>query len=214
MIYNRIRSILFHLGVRFESCLVTTPQTGWTTWYASHSKGRNRSLQEKAHGRSEYSFRKIILFVIRIDVRIRFSVFHLNIFVHGSCTHVNIHVNCYACCVRHGRSWVWAPNLHQCLRIHLQVCASKRLGCHADLYTVSRCHIRDESEDHTSEKACKGIHHSFETQGRCHQKSKTGVSVAPQKGLMSSKNKKKTVMNIGIIMLELRSYYFKNLYKW
>ena len=31
-------------------------------------------------------------------------------------------------------------------------------------------------------------HPGFETQGRHHQKSKTGVSVAPQKGLMSSKN--------------------------
>ena len=31
----------------------------------------------------------------------------------------------------------------------------------------------------------------FETQGRRHQKSKTGVSVAPQKGLISSKNFKK-----------------------
>ena len=31
------------------------------------------------------------------------------------------------------------------------------------------------------------IHPDFETQGRHHQKSKTGVSVAPQKGLMSSK---------------------------
>ena len=28
-------------------------------------------------------------------------------------------------------------------------------ACHADLYTVSRCCIRGESEDHTSEKACK-----------------------------------------------------------
>ena len=32
----------------------------------------------------------------------------------------------------------------------------------------------------------------FETQGRRHQKSKTGISVAPQKGLMSSKIKKKS----------------------
>ena len=31
-------------------------------------------------------------------------------------------------------------------------------------------------------------HSGFETQGRCHQKSKTGVSVAPKKGLVSSKN--------------------------
>ena len=33
----------------------------------------------------------------------------------------------------------------------------------------------------------RGIHPGFETQERHHQKSKTGVSVAPQKGLMSSK---------------------------
>ena len=32
----------------------------------------------------------------------------------------------------------------------------------------------------------KGIHSGFETQDRHHQKSKAGVSVAPQKGLMSS----------------------------
>ena len=41
----------------------------------------------------------------------------------------------------------------------------------------------------TGDKARKrGIHPGFETQGRRHKKSKTGVSVAPQKGLMSSKN--------------------------
>ena len=33
----------------------------------------------------------------------------------------------------------------------------------------------------------KAAHSGFETQGRCHQKSKAGVSVDPQKGLMSSK---------------------------
>ena len=31
------------------------------------------------------------------------------------------------------------------------------------------------------EHASKGIHPEFETQGRCHQKSKIGVSVAPKK---------------------------------
>ena len=42
---------------------------------------------------------------------------------------------------------------------------------------------------HAGDKARKGgIHPGFETQGRHHQKSKTGVSVAPRKGLMSSKN--------------------------
>ena len=34
----------------------------------------------------------------------------------------------------------------------------------------------------------RGIHPSFETRGRCHPKSKTGVSVEPQKRLLSSKN--------------------------
>ena len=33
----------------------------------------------------------------------------------------------------------------------------------------------------------QGIHPGFETQGKHHQNSKTGVSVAPQKGLMSTK---------------------------
>ena len=60
-----------------------------------------------------------------------------------------------ACCVWHGQSWVRAPNLHQCLQTFLQVCESKRLSCHADLYTVSRCITRGESEDHTREKALK-----------------------------------------------------------
>ena len=61
-----------------------------------------------------------------------------------------------ACCMRHGRLWVRTPNLHQCLRIHLQIHGSKRLNCHADLYTVRKCQTRGESEDHTSERACKG----------------------------------------------------------
>ena len=37
--------------------------------------------------------------------------------------------------------------------------------------------------------ANKAAHSSFETQMRCHHKSKTGVSVVPQKGFMSSKKK-------------------------
>ena len=42
----------------------------------------------------------------------------------------------------------------------------------------------------------QGIYPGFETQGRRHQKSKTGVSVAPRKGLMSSKNLKKKKTDI------------------
>ena len=45
---------------------------------------------------------------------------------------------------------------------------------------------------HADKKTCKqGIHPDFETQGRHHQKSRTGVSVALQKGRESSKIKKK-----------------------
>ena len=40
-----------------------------------------------------------------------------------------------------------SPNLHQCLQTHLQVCGSKRLGCHADLCTVNRCCTRGESQE-------------------------------------------------------------------
>ena len=74
--------------------------------------------------------------------------------VSSSC---KIKMTCKLFClaVLHGRACVRALNLHQCLWTNLQVLASKRLGCHADLYIVSRCHTRCESEDHTSEKACK-----------------------------------------------------------
>ena len=48
-----------------------------------------------------------------------------------------------------------SPNLHQCLWTYLQVCGSKRLGCHASIYTVSRCCTRGESEDRTGKKTCK-----------------------------------------------------------
>ena len=47
-------------------------------------------------------------------------------------------------------------NLHQCLWTHLEECGSKRLGCHPDLYTVSKCHTRGQSEDHIRKKTCKG----------------------------------------------------------
>ena len=46
----------------------------------------------------------------------------------------------------------------------------------------------------------KGTHTGFKTERRYHQKSKTRVSVAPQKGLMSSKIVfKKTVVGESLI---------------
>ena len=43
--------------------------------------------------------------------------------------------------------YLWTP--------YLQVCRAKRLGCHADLYTVSRCHTRGEFEDNIGKEAHK-----------------------------------------------------------
>ena len=85
-----------------------------------------------------------------------------------------------ALCSPHRRSWVRVPNLHQCLWACLQVCGSKRLGCHADLYT------RGESEDHTSQKAYKGSTLTLKPRADITRSPKR-VSVAPRKGLVSSK---------------------------
>ena len=72
-------------------------------------------------------------------------------------------------------------NLHKCLWTHdLQVHRLKMLSRHADLYTVSRCHTRGKPEDHTGEKACKGSTLVLKP-SRNHQKSKPGMSVAPEK---------------------------------
>ena len=69
----------------------------------------------------------------------------------------------------------------------------KRLGSNVML-AVKRSagvalEVNPRNAFHTSEEACKpGIHPDFETQGKRHQKSKTGVLVAAEKGLMSFKN--------------------------
>ena len=66
---------------------------------------------------------------------------------------------------------------------------SKRLSYHADLQTISRCHIRSESEDHTGENACKwGVHPGLETEDTHHQYG-IGISVTSQKELVYSKKK-------------------------
>ena len=61
----------------------------------------------------------------------------------------------------------------------------------AAMLATSRCRTRGESPGcvtHTPlPRMNKDAHPAFETQWRHHQKSETGVSVAPQKGLTSSK---------------------------
>ena len=63
-----------------------------------------------------------------------------------------------------------------------------------------------------TEHASEGIHAKLKTQGRRHQKSKTGISVAKQKGLMASKyffKKRKPKL----IRLSLRSSHAVNVWK-
>ena len=51
--------------------------------------------------------------------------------------------------------------------------------------------LRERVTDMLPPSVNKAVHSGFETQRRCHQNSKTLESVVPQKGFMSSKNKKK-----------------------
>ena len=53
---------------------------------------------------------------------------------------------------------------------------------------------------------CKGIHPGFETQGRHHQRSKTGVSVAPQKKLMDSVRLLGTSLNIKDLEYDIHDF--------
>ena len=76
-----------------------------------------------------------------------------------------------------------------CTRVH--VCRSKWLCCNA----VQEVYLRNPL--HSGGKTCKqGIHPGFETQNRCHQKSKVTVSVAPQKGHVFFKNLEKNCQKI------------------
>ena len=63
----------------------------------------------------------------------------------------------------------------------LQVCQIQSAGVAPERNLRNSWHAGDKARK-------RGIHPGFETQGRRHQKSKTGVSVAPGKGLMFSKN--------------------------
>ena len=74
---------------------------------------------------------------------------------------------------------------HACSQVH----GREHNGCHAGCQEVGRCHTRGEFQGCVTctppPSVNKAAHSGFEIQ-RCHQKSKTRVSVAPQKGLMSS----------------------------
>ena len=79
-----------------------------------------------------------------------------------------------------------ARESHQCLLVGMW----KRIASsHAVCHEVSKCPMRDESQGMVPcalpPRINKAANSSFETQRRHYRKSKTGVSVAPLKGLIS-----------------------------
>ena len=78
-----------------------------------------------------------------------------------------------------------------CLSPWLKVCGRDWLDSHAGDQEVDRHFTRSASQGTCTiymplPSVNKAVHSGFETQLRYHKKSKTGVSVAPQKELMSS----------------------------
>ena len=60
------------------------------------------------------------------------------------------------------------------------VCGSKKAWCHSDLSRVSRCH-RGESEDHASEKACKGSILTFKYRADITRSPNSGINVSTKR---------------------------------
>ena len=98
----------------------------------------------------------------------------------------------------------------------------KRFGCHADQQEVNRCRTTGESEESFA-------HRQWITQVRestlalkprvddictCHQKSKTGVSVEPQKGLMFPKMSKRKETKKNNKVLYHNNHYLYSLLKY
>ena len=86
-----------------------------------------------------------------------------------------------------------------------QVHRSKLLGCNAGCQEVSRCRTRSESEDSIAGRR-GNMHPGFETQGRHHQKSQTGVPVVPRIGPMSSKKIKKISLTVQRLAVKFRNF--------
>ena len=84
----------------------------------------------------------------------------------------------------------------------LQVHGSKRFGCRADLCTVSRCRTRGESEDHTSEKVCKGSTLALKPRADITRSPKQGYQWTHKKDLYPPKNFKKINIYYSILTLD------------
>ena len=114
----------------------------------------------------------------------------------------------YGALLWHARSYFWTPT-NACVYMICKYADQKGLAATLT-HTVSRCCTIGESEDHTGEKPHKeGIYPGFETLDRGHQKSKTGVSVAPQEGLVSFKKfcLKKRLSHICLCVRAQRWYW-------
>ena len=91
----------------------------------------------------------------------------------------------------HGQLLLWIWEFQHIPQECLQVRGSKSLGCHADLYTVSRCRTRGESEDHTSKKARKGSTLALKPRADVTRSPKQGYQWPHGKDLCPQKKKKK-----------------------
>ena len=103
-----------------------------------------------------------------------------------------------ALCLPHGRSWVQTLSFHQYLST--QVYGSKRLGCHVDLYTISRNNT--QVTKHASDKSTPTLKPRADNT-RSPKQGK--VSVALRKGSMSSIYLKKTItVHLGVTLSVIR----------
>ena len=94
-----------------------------------------------------------------------------------------------------------------------QVHGREWLGCHAGHQEVSRCHTEVNLREWVTcmllPSANEGAHSGFETQRRCHQKSKTGVSVTPQKVLQKFFKRRKKEF-----VCTLKSYFNRLMWRF
>ena len=95
------------------------------------------------------------------------------------------------------------PNLQQCLQTCLQICGSKRLGCH-DLNTVSRCCTRGESENCTGEKAHKGC--NLDLKPDITQSQRQGYQWPHEKDLCPPKKKEEITVTYDQMLSRVEPY--------
>ena len=89
---------------------------------------------------------------------------------------------CLVCERQHDRSWFWAPPMLAHRYVEENNMAAM-LVTKRSAGITPKVKIRQHVTHRPPPSANKAAHSGFETQKRHHQKSKTGVSVAPQKGL-------------------------------